>query len=335
MNKEPVEFYSEGREAWKKGKVGWFIRKRGLFLSAVFFLLTTGTPWYLKSDIFSIPVNISFTPKAIISAIVIAASALIFFGLKYLRFRTTRSLDVKFMLHDFEHALRDHQTDFFALEERDRLDKTLKGGGEQFHFKELHDFKMNELLNSIGDRTRDYFRRLCKDLTIEIAIRLAEEKTPGGEVEYFTRARTSGMNNARKQYSEPISMDEGIPKFFLVKSGGKGQRCRGVLNYNDIPKAIEIGAFKKTKNEELFPGEIKTLLVAPLNAWSGSAQTTIGIMYIISRNYNIFSEIHTDSALFVADMVAMSIAFAVSVRDKIENRGKENGQKKIGVGQKA
>ena len=90
--------------------------------------------------------------------------------------------------------------------------------------------------------------------------------------------------------------------------------------YLDINEAIELGLFKKTKSEEKYPNEIKTMIVCPLNAWDGSRKSMIGILYITSRKGNVFSEKHVDSARFIADTLANSISFSTMLHKMITKR---------------
>ncbi len=56
-----------------------------------------------------------------------------------------------------------------------------------------------------------------------------------------------------------------------------------------------------------YPDDISTMMVAGLNAWDGSSETMIGILYITSRNENVFKEKHVDLLGFAADIGALTI----------------------------
>ena len=135
-----------------------------------------------------------------------------------------------------------------------------------------------------------------------------------GNILYITRVRTSGLNKNRETTSEPIIANQGIPRYLIEKG------CQEILIYVDINEAIELGLFKKTKSEEKYPNEIKTMIVCPLNAWDGSRKSMIGILYITSRKDNVFSEKHVDSARFIADTLANSISFSTMLHKMITKR---------------
>jgi hypothetical protein len=319
MGKRPcVEFFHDGRNFWKNGIIGKLLRKRGMFISGVVILSTMGTPWYVNNQFFDNTIEFSIIFRTIFLFFVVFFGLIIFFGLLYLRNRTLRSLRIKYSLHDIEHSLRDHQTDFFDLEEEYRSTSDDNKLNSKTLFQELHNKLFIQLLKDICRKSKDYFRLLCKDSSIEIGLRLAEEESPDGDIVYVTKCRTSGLNKGRENTSEPLSIKEGIPGFFIKNNGGENNKCFGLLIYHDIIEAIRVGAMKKTKSEETFKNDMTTMMVAPLNAWSGDSQTIIGIFYITSREKNTFSEKYTDSALFIGDMISKSIAFAVSVRQRIE-----------------
>ena len=68
-----------------------------------------------------------------------------------------------------------------------------------------------------------------------------------------------------------------------------------------------------------YTDEIKTMMVAPLNAWDGKRQSMIGLLYVTSREKNIFSIKYVDSMRFVADIVAKAFAFFVRQRKLLDN----------------
>jgi hypothetical protein len=305
MTAQGVEFLSDGRTAWRKIQPwGSLLRKRGLTATAILALASSGTPWWLDPNFFTNTIDIKFSYKALFLLSWVPISLLTLCGLFYLRKRFKRSLDLKFKLHDFEHYLRDAQTGFFEIANANdwNIDK--------------YNGEFQALITNIGQKTKDYFHRLCRDDSIEVAIRLAT-KGEDGFITYNTVTRTSGLSRSRQKTTKNININEGIPHFFQ-----KYRNCTGVLHYTDIEAAIKIGAFKKTPNEEHYSEEIITMLVAPLNAWEGTKQSLIGLLYITSRNKKTFSLIHTDSALFIADMIAKAIAFAISIQERFEtNQG--------------
>lgn len=292
--KDCVEHFFEGRNAWQIGLVGYFTRVRGLLTSLIITFITMGTPFWWPS---LIPGKIQLDLRLLFLLSTLCVGTLATIGFYYLRRRSQRSLDIKHLLHEFAHFLRDNHT---------KLCKKSKNSTGKKNKK--HDYKVLRLsAEKICERIKDYFERLTKDNTIEVAIRLARNvDKKNKKIGYVTVARSSGLNNNRYKTTECIAPDEGIPRFFADKDS------QGILIYNDLLKAAEIGAYKTTKNDEKYSEEISTMMVAPLNAWDGKKEGMIGILYVTSRNQNIFSVIHVDSMRFVADIVAKAMSHSVN-----------------------
>jgi hypothetical protein len=139
-----------------------------------------------------------------------------------------------------------------------------------------------------------------------VAVRLAVAKPSNPrQTLYRTIARSSGLNQNRGNTSEDILATEGIP-WVLSENDHSG-----VLIYNDLDEAIQIGAFKETANEKRYPNEIASMMVAPLNAWQGEKQGMIGILYVTSPAKDAFSAKDVDAVCFIADLLANSIAITV------------------------
>jgi len=214
------------------------------------------------------------------------------------------------MLHQFAHDLRDFQSK------------------KWMHLKTPHnyrkvDFKQEykEHLSLICGHIKEHFRRITKDDSIEVAIRLARPiKDEPDNVEYVTRFRTSGLNKNREKTTSPIPANKGLPRYLIEKG------CQEILIYNDINEAVKMNLFQKTTSEEKFPNEIHTMVVCPLNAWDGSKKSMIGILYVTSRNKKTFKEEHIDTARFMGDMTASAIAFATSVYKIINKSSKWSQQ---------
>jgi hypothetical protein len=207
-------------------------------------------------------------------------------------------------MHQLVHDIRDYHTKKF---------RDLKN----HHTTKNKDFSQEykEHLYLLANHTREYFRWLISDNSIEVAIRLAyPSKVEQGNVLYVTRVRTSGLNKNRNETSEPIPANKGIPRYLIEK------QCQEILIYLNIDEAIELGLFQKTKSEEKYPKEIKTMIVSPLNAWDGSKKSMIGILYVTSRNNNVFHESHIDSARFIADSLANSISFSTMMFNMISKK---------------
>lgn len=300
-NKKCVLNYAEGRDAWNSTFIATILSKKGIWSATLLSIATMGsTPFWWPSAFKIETVEFSY----VIFGLLFLFSCSISIGLIYLRYRTLRSLDIKYLLHQLVHDIRDYHTKKF----RDLKD---------YHTKKHVDFNQEyrEHLLLLANHAREHFKRLTNDNSIEIAIRLAypsmKEK---GNIVYITRVRTSGLNKNRETTSEPILANQGIPRYLIEKG------CQEILIYLDINEAIELCLFKKTKSEEKYPNEIKTMIVCPLNAWDGSRKSMIGILYITSRKGNVFSEKHVDSARFIADTLANSISFSTMLHKMITKR---------------
>lgn len=285
-DRECVEHYTTGREAWKVGFIGVLSRLRGQVLTLVLMLLTMSTPWWWPR---SLPLLV-IEGRYFIVIVFGGLGILVLSGSLYLRHRAMRSLDVKFYLHDLAHYIRDANAKFAVAPSSPH-----SPGDERFF----------EYSRQLTEKIRIYFMRVSGDPNIGVAIRLAVALEGQQEVAYRTIARC-GLSANREKTSEDIRQSEGTPRFFLDKGNV------GVLIYHDLQSAIKLGAFKQTKSEEKFGDEISSMIVAPLNAaWDDDLIKMIGLLCITSRNKNAFSVRDVDSALFAADTVANSIASVV------------------------
>ena len=217
------------------------------------------------------------------------------------------SLDIKALLHDFSHYLRDYQTKIF------------KRTAQQKGLFDKEDAELDRLSNytdRVCEYTKDYFVLMTHDSTVNCAIRIAVEtddpNSKGTCVVYRTLGRSSGLSSARAESTEDIPSNQGIPRFL-----SDDQNCKGVLRYNDLEEAANVGVFKMTESERRFPDEIKTMLIAPMNGWDGKRHSMVGLLYVTSRNNNTFHRKHSDCMRFVADMVASSVCFTIQrIKDK-------------------
>lgn len=107
-----VDPYTEGRSAWTYGTIGFFTRLRGLLATVAVTLVTMGAPWWLPDKV-TIPATYTAPTRATIVTATLLVGASLLGGFIYLRKRTIRSLDIKALLHDFSHYLRDYQTKLF------------------------------------------------------------------------------------------------------------------------------------------------------------------------------------------------------------------------------
>jgi hypothetical protein len=290
--KQPVTHYTEGRNAWNLGVVGSLIRARGIVATAGFAAITMGVPWWWPN---SSPSQLEISLPASIVAIALVGSLVL--SLIYLRRRTIRSLTMKYLLHRLTHNTRDRQT---VLHSKLAPGKSYSKGKLT---KEL-ELMLTELCQNLSD----YFQTLIGDNSITAAIRLAVPHNRSGVIVYKTFARSAGLNPNRGGTSEVIPVNEGIPRFLRDEKNGQG-----VLFYHNLMAAADIGAYKMTENDRKYPDDIATMMVAPLNAWSGNKQDMIGLLYIASRETNVFKVSHVDSIAFAADHAATAIANVVEL----------------------
>uniref|UniRef100_UPI004055D949 hypothetical protein n=1 Tax=Candidatus Electronema sp. TaxID=2698783 RepID=UPI004055D949 len=276
--------YSEGRNAWKHGNIS-FLYQTWFSLFLIFFIVLSSFLWY-ATPLFNNKGHIFY---------LIAVSVFIFIiSITYARYRIVRSLEIKHLLHRFAHEIRDEHSNLL----------------ERIYERKAYNFLDWYLshLKSLVKWTQEYFRKITKDNTIEVAIRIAfPSESEQGNVVYKTVARTDGLDKNRESTSEPIAANEGLPKYLIENNRRK------ILIYNDINKAIEKGVFKKTRSEEEFPNEIVTMMVAPLNGYDGKRKSMIGILYVTSRKKNVFREDHVDCMKFVADKISDTVSISIEM----------------------
>ena len=205
---------------------------------------------------------------------------------------------LKWYLHQLAHYLRDRNVkgEELAIEKKG-LSKT-----------QTEDSFLT-FCNEICNYSRAYFRELIKDNTVECAIRLADKHTddPSDQnIFYCTAGRSQGFNPGRDEASEPIPANRGVPCFFLR------QKCHGVLIYHDLKKSADNGTFIITENEKRYHNDLKTLMVAPINGWTGKHKSMIGLLYVTSKG-NPFRVKHVDSMRLIADMLAKAIPRIVDI----------------------
>ncbi|HEX5355272.1 MAG TPA: hypothetical protein VFW93_03580, partial [Aquabacterium sp.] len=279
----------EGRNAWRLGVIGFWVRIKGIVATVFITAVTAGTPWWHPE-----PFEANFTVKSSYLFLVVTLGLGIFFslGFIYLRVRSIRSLETKYYLHRLAHDVRDRQTE---------LHRKLRdlGGYTQ---EQLH-IDLESLLNEVVENVAAHFRLLTGDNSVCAAIRLARYDVEQQSIVYRTYARSKGLNPKRKKNSEDIPVSQGIPRYLREKN-----ESRGILIYNDLDEAEKMGLFQKTKNDRDFPDDIRTLMVAPMNAWSGAEESMLGILYVSSRKKGVFGAILVDSMLFAADVTASAVA---------------------------
>ena len=305
LNKPSVQHLSEGRNAWKLGVIGFFTRLKGIALTAVLTLFTMGVPWWIP-DSYKLNGQITIQHQDLIVGSFIVLGGFLTLSFYYLRKRSIRSLDTKYYLHQLSHDIRDKQTDL-----HEKL-----FGDKKYSLGKLHK-DLELLLNEVSENISSHFKLITGDSTICVAIRLVRYEKSDRQLYYRTYARSKGFNPQRKKNSQDIPANKGIPRF--LKEDNDGQ---GILIYNDLKAAKENGTYFFTKNDDKFPDDVKTMMVAPLNAWSGSKESMIGLLYITSRESDVFKPIHVDSMAFAADLTASAVANSFEiVKEKIKNGG--------------
>lgn len=293
--KQPVEHFLDVRGSWRLGFRGFLTRYSGLTLSGILFTTASmGTPWWwpnIENDYYQI--NLKYAAE--ISIILIGFIVLLMFY--YLRQRSRRSLQIKYYLHQLSHDIRERQTE---------LHEKLSPGRKYSRGKLRKELEI--LLKGVCENIACQFRYITGDDSISVAIRLASFDDEKGEVLYKTFARSKGLNDKRKKTSESISLKQGIARFLREDKGSQG-----ILIYNDLIKANEVGAYKLTENDRKYPEEIKTMMVAPMNSWAGDKEDMIGILYVASRNKNIFSPFLVDQLAAAADLTAIAVASSMEL----------------------
>lgn len=302
--KKSVEHYTDGRAAWSLGFTGFLVRARGIAVMIGITILSMGSPWWLPNELSeSVAVNL----KLLTVVVVFVIGAIIVIGFIHLRNRTKRTLETNYFLHRLAHDIRDRQTE---------LHKKLAPEKNYSKGKQTKELKL--LLTQACENIVTYFSLLTDKQAISAAIRLARYDESERKIVYQTVARSKGLNSQRGKTSEAIPMNQGIPRFLREEKG-----AQGVLIYNNVADAAELGAYHLTNNDQKYSDDIKTMMVAPLNAWSGKKQDMVGILYITSRESNVFSVKHVDSMAFVADVTAAAIATSIElVRLKCDGQEK-------------
>lgn len=296
--KKAVEYYLDGRNAWKRGFTGQLLRIRGVLISVfISIAFLTGPPWWFKYLPSFFPDYLVIRSSIYFSGVLLYFFSLLVLILVYLRKRTLRSLHIKFFLHQLAHQSRNKEAEIYR---KIITDKT--------YSSQKIENQLKVYLTKITELIKKYFQLLLNTNEIDIAIRIAtiEKKKSDGKstkIVYKTYIRSNGLNPRRDEHSENIPLDEGIPLYLR-----KEKQCLGVLIYNDLYQAENEKKYKFTKNDTEFPNEIKTMMVAPVNGYVKDSIDMVGILYVTSSKENVFSEKDIDSISFVADMLGMSIS---------------------------
>lgn len=263
-NREPIEHYIDGREAWKNELFG-LVGTRGLIAAAAILLSFLLILYSFPILQYSMPAN----------HIITLLAGFFVTGIIYLRRRSIRSLSIKYQLHMIAHTIRDRYLNINSANKN---------------------IDIESISNGFCNLIQRYFSLLTNNDRIGVAIRIARKVS--GKVAYVTVGR-EGLNLNRAQSSEPLYEDQGLAKILNDKIGRKG-----MLIINDIDEAGRIGAFMKQKNDTDFPSDYVTMMVSPIIGWDGRSKGMLGILYVTAKEPGVFSEKHTDSMGFVTESLA-------------------------------
>lgn len=295
---EHVEHFTEGRSLSQAG-IKVLLRRNKEYLCAMLINLLAGGIFAWMEFLASHPVKetgVTFTISVLRLLVFLSlfVALMVFLIWKWKRRQSGRVERVRAKLHELAHLLRDRVADAEAFTEEAKETRASTQAVAD----------LASICNESCNVIRDFFRALIGDSTIECCIRLAAKKTNNPsdpQVFYFTQGRSDGLNPSRDKTSEPIPANKGVPRFFLDRPS-----CMGVLVYHDLKKAISFNTFVQTQNEVLYPNEISTLMVAPINGWAGKRVMMIGLLYVTSRN-DRFRQEHVDSMRMSADMLGTAV----------------------------
>lgn len=293
-DKQPVNHYVDGRDAWRIGVHGFFTKAKVICISGLITILSMGSPWWWPDNIpGKKEINLKWAAFVLFFMIGGGVVSLLY----YLRNRAIRSLNIKYYLHQIAHDLRQRQTE---------LHEKLHPGKKYSKGKLRKELEI--LLKEVCENIASQFRTITNDNSIAVAIRLAVYDDKKNEIFYKTFARSNGLNSQRKKTSQKISIKEGIARFLRDE-----KKAQGVLIYNNLHEAATVGTYKITENDQKYKDDISTMMVAPLNAWAGTKEDMIGILYITSRNKKVFNAVHVDQIAFSADLTALAVASAMEL----------------------
>lgn len=280
LNLRSYQHFISGRDALSKAPFG--LTKDGVVMTAIIIpailsfimglmLLTDEPlivqilePYFIKN----VEVNVGI--------FLITVAVIICLSLWYLRVRSKRSLVIKHLLHQTALKMRSHFSELCKTEVNTRTFTA--------YSKEILAY------------TEYYFNELISRGDIKIAVRVF--LTKNGQQGYYTAARSSKFDARRKAASQFVPIDKGEAKLLQEKA------FTGVIVYQDIDTAEADEVLYKTKNRKLFRREVENIAVAPIVGWDGEDNSMIGMLYVVSDKRKTFSEKHTDSILFIADILA-------------------------------
>jgi len=279
-------------QAWKEGW-GWLLQIRTIFGASVIDIVATIVALYLEFH-WQIALAIFLLGTVVVSALYITRRVVIY------------TLGASGAVHRLTHSMRD---DIASLLEAARSAQTAQRYLERYD--RFHD--------DVADRIAEVFRQITNDLTINCAIRLAEQKN--GDAEYATKGRSKNMDPSRSSLSKPIPSDRGIARYLRDKER------RGVFVIEDIQQAIDGNAWHETPTDGLH--DVKTLIVAPINGYGVPAdggpfeKTMLGMLYVTSRDSR-FTQFHCELLMGLADLLGLTYP-VVTGRLRIAFQEKKHG----------
>jgi hypothetical protein len=293
-SKEGFSYWVDGRRTWELGIAGFFTRLRAYLASSVFVgLPLAGVPFWWPD---SLSGAVTVSPVSIVlglSSLLFVSFTLLFF---YTRSRTQRSLEIKSKLHQLLGEANDSLQALYQRNSQIRQNNADSAVHEGDHISAA----TKRLAEVIGQ----YFSTLTGDETVGAIIRLAtatvSDTGPSSTV-YATFGRSGALNKDRGTSSEPTPGDKGFAKFFIESSAG----CKGVLFIDDITKATAKDVYFRTKNDDFYKEDFKTLAVIPINGWNGTKGDLIGLLAITSRTGRILQPRHVDLMKFTGEVLGV------------------------------
>jgi len=290
--KQGFSFWVDGRRTWELGISGFFTRLRAYIGSSILVgLPLAGVPFWWPDRL---PDSIAVGPVALILSTGGLSFLLFTSFFFYVRARTERSLEIKSKLHRLLAEMNQ------ALQLLYRRHSKIPPNGEHTAVHEGE--HLVSATNQIAEVIGQYFATLTGDRSVGaiICLATASDREPDPTV-YSTFGRSGALNKDRGNSSEPTPRDKGFPKFFLQNRAG----CRGVLFIEDITKATAKDVYFRTKNDDIYGADFKTLAVVPITGWNGVGDDLIGFLALTSRTRRILQPRHVDLMRFTGEALGV------------------------------
>lgn len=263
----------EPESEWRQDALGLFTRVRSI-AAAVFADAAGSTVSFLW---------IHWT----LGVLIIAAGIFTLCSVLIIRHYRLQRMRADIRLHEFCHEARDECSRILEFDKKHAKEAVL--ALQRFH-------------EDTVQRAAAFFRELTGDSTVNCGIRIAE--TVNGVESYVTKARSDGLDKiARNKHSEPIPANMGLANAIRLK------RFEGVFIIRDIEAAVSAGVWHKTKNDNL--SDIRTLMVAPVNAYELTNKVMCGIFYVTSKK-DTFKPSHTLPLKAIVDLLGLVYPIIIS-----------------------